>query len=93
LSIDITLEKQDDFCSEVRKILKNEMNELAMKCVQSLGQAMRDKDSDEIKIKMDMAAREQAKKATEEAKEKTSDLKDKMFEDTKKKDQEMKVVE
>lgn len=72
---DITLEKQDDFCSKVRKILNNEMNELTMKCIHSLGKAMRAKDADEIKLKMDQAAREEAKKKVEEAKEKTDDLK------------------
>lgn len=83
---DITLEKQDDFCTTVRRILKNEMNEVTMKCIHSVGNAMKEKDSDEIKIKMNQAAREEALKKTEEAKEKTDDVKQQIFLEAKKKE-------
>lgn len=39
----------------------------------SLSGAMREKDSSEIKVKMDKINRENAKKAVEEAKEKTGE--------------------
>jgi hypothetical protein len=51
LSSEITLEKQTDFNTVVRKILNNEMNELAMKCIHTVGKAMRGKDADDIKVK------------------------------------------
>ena len=36
---------------------------------------MKDRDADEIKIRMDQKAREEAKKSAEEAKEKTGEMK------------------
>jgi len=38
---------------EVKKILNNEMAELLLKTITSLGKAMREKDVDDIKIKKD----------------------------------------
>ena len=38
---------------EVKKILNNEMVELLLKTITSLGKAMREKDVDDIKIKKD----------------------------------------
>jgi hypothetical protein len=43
---------------EVKKILKNEMTELLLKTINSLGKAMREKDVDDIKIKKDQLERE-----------------------------------
>ena len=48
--------------------------------------AMQDKDSDEIKLKMDAAKREEAKKTAEEAKEKSGALKQQIFEESKAKE-------
>lgn len=50
LAIDITQESPATFVDEVKKILKNEMNELLLKTVMSLGKAMRERDVDEGKI-------------------------------------------
>ena len=47
---------------------------------------MQAKDADEIKIKMDKAQREEAKKAAEEAKAKTGELKDQIFVESKAKE-------
>ena len=65
---EITLEKVSDFNSQVKKILNNEIAELTMKCLQSLNKAMRERDVDEIKVKVDAKNREEAKKKIEEAK-------------------------
>lgn len=67
------------------------MKELLFKAVMSLGQAMRARDADEIKLKKDQMEREQAKKAVEEAKATTGAVKDQIFEEAKVKEAEMKV--
>lgn len=46
LSLEVTQEKPGDFVSAVKKILNNEMSELLLKTVMSLGKAMREKDAD-----------------------------------------------
>jgi hypothetical protein len=51
LTLEITQESPATFVDEVKKILKNDMNELLLKTVQSLNKAMREKDVDEGKIK------------------------------------------
>ena len=51
LTGEITCEKQSDFISQVKKILNNEMVEMTMKCIHSVAKAMREKDTDETKIK------------------------------------------
>jgi len=58
MTIDITLDAQSDFNTHVRKILNNQMTELALKTFQSLGKAMRAQDADEIKLKRDAMERE-----------------------------------
>jgi hypothetical protein len=69
------------------------MNEAVMKCIHSVGKAMREENADEIKVKRDQLERAEAKKRTEEAKEKTGEQKDQIFLDAKKKEAEMKKVE
>ena len=51
LVLDITQEKTEAFVQEVKKILNNEMSELLLKTVMSLGKAMRARDADENKLK------------------------------------------
>ena len=51
------------------------MQPLVLETIMSLNQAMREKDSDENKIKMDKMKREEAKKAVQEANEKTGEEK------------------
>jgi hypothetical protein len=55
------------------------MNEMALKCIHTLGKALKEKDGDDLKLKKDKMEREQAKKAVEEAKKNTGFLKDKIF--------------
>jgi activator of HSP90 ATPase len=93
LVLDVTQEKDEPFVLEVKKILNNEMNELLLKTVMSLGKAMRARDVDENKLKKDQMDRENAKKAVEEAKATTGAAKDKIFEDAKVREAEMKVQE
>lgn len=64
-----------------------------MKCIHSLGKAMREKDADEIKLKRDQAERQKMALNVEEAKTKTDDIKAQIYEDAKKKEAEMKVNE
>ena len=47
---------------------------------------MQDKDSDEIKVNMDQAKREEAKKTAELARQETGKLKDQIFEESKAKE-------
>ncbi len=54
--------------------------------IPALKGAMKDRDADEIKIKMDQKAREEAKKSAEEAKEKTGEMKQQIFEESKAKE-------
>ena len=67
------------------------MNELLLKTVMSLGQAMRARDADENKLMRDKMERENAKKAVEEAKATTGAEKDKIFEEAKVREAEMKI--
>jgi len=53
LNIEVTQDSPATFVEEVKKILKNEMNELLLKTIMSLGKAMREKDVDEAKVKKD----------------------------------------
>lgn len=76
LVLDITQEKTEAFVQEVKKILNNEMSELLLKTVMSLGKAMRARDADENKLKKDQMDREDAKKAVEQAKATTGAAKD-----------------
>lgn len=93
LAADITCEQATDFAAAVKKILNKEITEAAMKTIHSLGKAMREKDADEIKVKQDQMAREEAKKKVEEAKEKTGEIKDQIFQEAKLKEEEMKRAE
>lgn len=56
-----------------------------LKTIGALKGAMKDKDSDEIKVAMDKAKREEAKKTAEVAKAKTGELKDKIFDESQQK--------
>ena len=58
LTGDITCEKQEEFVFAVKKILNKEIAEIMMKCIHTVGKAMRDKDADENKIKRDQLERE-----------------------------------
>ena len=93
LVLDITQEKTEAFVQEVKKILNNEMSELLLKTVMSLGKAMRARDADENKLKKDQMDREDAKKAVEQAKATTGAAKDKIFAEAKEREAEMKVQE
>lgn len=73
LNLEITQEKPGDFVAQTKKVIANQMSEKMLKTILSLSGAMREKDSDEIKVKMDKINRENAKKAVEEAKEKTGE--------------------
>ena len=54
---------------------------------------MRERDTDENKIKMDQVKREEAKKAVEEAKTQTGEEKQRIFDEAKVKEAEMKITE
>lgn len=51
LAIDITQEQQSELVSQVKKILNNEMCELVITTMKELMTAMKDKDSNEAKMK------------------------------------------
>lgn len=93
LSIDITQEKPGDFVTQTKKVIRDQLSELALKTILSLSGAMKTRDGSEQKVKMDQQNRENAKKAVEEAKEKTGDEKQKIFDDAKIKEAEMKKAE
>lgn len=58
LAIDITQEQQSELVSQVKKILNNEMCELVITTMKELMTAMKDKDSNEAKMKQDKMERE-----------------------------------
>ena len=93
LTLDITQESPATFVDEVKRILKNEMNDLLLKTIMSLNKAMREKDVDDVKIKKDQLEREQAKKNFEEAKATTDDKKQEIFDKAKENEAKMKVAE
>ena len=93
LTIDVTQESDSTFVGEVKKLLKNEVCEMLLKTIMSLGKAMREKDVDEVKILKDKMEREQAKKLVEEAKEKTDDVKKEIFDQAKEREAQMKKQE
>ena len=47
----ITCESSLDLAGRAKKILSNELREQAFKTIQGLTKAMREKDSDEVKVK------------------------------------------
>jgi hypothetical protein len=81
------------FQTQVKKIIENEMAEVVFNKIKSLSPAMRAKDSDENKIKMDKMKREEAQKAVKEANEKTGEEKKRIFDEAKTKEVEMKKVQ
>ena len=89
----ITCESSLDLAGRAKKILSNELREQAFKTIQGLTKAMRERDSDEVKVKKDALEREQAKKAVEESKENTGQKKEEIFLEAKKKEEEMKKTE
>lgn len=91
LTIDITQDSPATFVDEVKKILKGEMNDLLLKTVMGLGEAMRERDVDEVKILKDKMEREQAKKNFEEAKATTDDVKQEIFDKAKEQEAQMKL--
>ena len=84
ITFEITQEKPSDFVSQVKKIINNDMSEMTINTMQSLNKAMRNRDSDEIKLKQDKMEREEALKKVEEAKKQSGEQKDKIFDEAKK---------
>ena len=68
LNIDVTQEKSSELSALSKKIVKKEISAILLKTIGALKGAMKDKDSDEIKVAMDKAKREEAKKTVEVAK-------------------------
>jgi hypothetical protein len=93
LSIEITQESPASFVDEVKKILKGDMNDLLLKTIMGLNQAMRDKDVDEVKIIKNKMEREQNLKMVEEAKTKTDDVKKEIYDKAKEAEAIMKLAE
>lgn len=75
LCLEITQEKPTDFVADVKRVINNQGNEALLKCIMTLSKAMKEKDSDDIKVKRDQMERVEAKKAVEEAKKNTGDVK------------------
>ena len=69
------------------------MQEITLNTILGLSKAMRERDTDEIKVKMYQIKREEAKKAIEEAKTQTGEEKQRIFDQAKEKEAEMKVAE
>ena len=75
ITLTVVMDYGGGFYSLVRNVIENEMQQVVFKTIKSLSQAMREKDSDENKVKMDKMKREEAKKAVQEANQKTGDEK------------------
>lgn len=93
ITLEVTQEKPGDFVAAVRRLIQNDMQDITLNTIMGLSKAMREKDSDENKVKMDNAKREEAKKAVEEAKTQTGEEKQRIFDEAKKKEAEMKQTE
>lgn len=65
LNLEITQEKSSELATKSKKIINKEISNMLLKVIAALKGAMKDKDSDEIKVKMDQAKREEAKKTAE----------------------------
>ena len=53
ITLEVTQEKPGDFVAAVRRLIQNDMQDITLNTVLGLSKAMRERDSDEHKIKVD----------------------------------------
>jgi septal ring factor EnvC (AmiA/AmiB activator) len=87
IEIDVTCEKPSDFVAGIKKVLKTQIKSDIQKVINDLKEELKRIDANEEKIRNDKLEREAAEK---EAQENSGDIKNQIFEEQKKKEEELK---
>jgi len=52
-TLEVTQEKPGDFVAAVRRLIRNDMQDITLNTILGLSKAMKERDTDEAKVKMD----------------------------------------
>jgi RNase H-fold protein (predicted Holliday junction resolvase) len=90
IEIDVTCEKPSDFVAGIKKVLKTQIKSDIQKVINDLKEELKRIDANEEKIRNDKLEREAAEKEMKEAQENSGNIKNQIFEEQKKKEEELK---